>query len=390
VQVDVVGTLPPRPPVLVRTARVNALLGTDLSRDQMAGLLDAIGFASVVDGDDLSVAVPTWRYDSATEIDVVEEVARHHGYDNIPRRDLTEPRAGRLTDRQLSRRGLRRLLCGLGLAEVLPLPFLAPGQLAASGLDPDGIELVNPLVADESILRTALLPGLVGAVAHNHARRQFGVALWEIGHVFLPPPSGQLLPDEQEHLAVVLAGQEAPAAVEVWQIVARQLRLADVTVENAELPGLHPTRGARALVGGQPVGIVGEIDPQVLARHDVTERVAYLEIDLDAAWAAPRLSDEYRQISRFPSSDIDLAFEVPDAVSASAVESTLRTADDLVWSVKLFDTYRGAPVAEGARSLAYAVRLQAVDRTLTDAEVAEARGRMIDAVTAAHGATLRG
>src|SRR5690606_14532476 len=111
---------------------------------------------------------------------------------------------------------------------------------------------------------------------------------------------------------VILAGQDAPAAVEVWQVLARQLHLADATVENADLPGLHPTRGARALVAGRSVGVVGEIDPQVLARHDITERVAYVEIDLDAAWAAPRASGEYRQISRFPSSDIDLAFEVAD------------------------------------------------------------------------------
>src|SRR5690606_38774887 len=242
------------------------------------------------------------------------------------------------------------------LAEVLPLPFLAPGQLAAAGLDPRGIELVNPLVADESILRTALLPGLLSAVPHNHPRRQYGVGLWEIGHVFLPPPAGQLLPDEQEHLAVILAGCEAPAAVEVWHVIASQLRLADVAVENADLPGLHPTRGARATVAGQPVGIVGEIDPEVLARHDIAERVAYLELDLGAMYGSPRRSQEYRQISRFPSSDIDLAFEVPDSVSAVAVERTLRATDDLVWSVRLFDTYRGAPVAEGARSLAYAVR----------------------------------
>ena len=113
-------------------------------------------------------------------------------------------------------------------------------------------------------------------------------------------------------------------------------------------------------------------------------------MDLGALFAAPRRSDAYRQISRFPSSDVDLAFEVPDAVSALAVEDTLRTTDDLVWSVHLFDVYRGTPVAEGRRSLAFAVRLQAVDRTLTDAEVAEARTRLITAVETAHGASLRG
>jgi phenylalanyl-tRNA synthetase beta chain len=389
VQVDVRGTLPDRPAVGVRTDRVNALLGTDLSSSRIAGLLAPIGFVATAVGDDHDVAVPTWRYDSATEIDVVEEIARHHGYRHIPDRELTAPRSGRLTARQRERRGVRRLLCGLGLAEVQPLPFLAPGQLAEVGLDPVGIELVNPLVAEQSILRTALRPGLMAAVAHNHARRQLGVGLWEIGHVFLAPSPGQLLPDEREHLAVVLAGREAPTAVETWQVLAEQLRLERPGIANAELSGLHPTRGAQALVDGGAVGVVGEIDPAVLDHYDINERVAYLEVDLGALFDGPRRSRAYRQISRFPSSDIDLAFEVPDDVSALDVEATLAAAHELVWSVRLFDVYRGAPVAEGHRSLAYAVRLQAVDRTLTDAEVAEVRTGLIAAVESAHRATLR-
>lgn len=389
VQVDVRGALPHRPPVLVRTSRVNAILGTDLSPSRIAELLAPIGFTSEAAGDDHWVTVPTWRFDSAIEIDVVEEVGRHFGYRNIANRELTEPRVGGLTVLQKERRGVRRLLCGLGLAESQPLPFLAPGQLASAGLAPTGIELVNPLVAEESVLRTALLPGLVAAVAHNHARRQMAIGLWEIGHVFLPPPEGQVLPDEHEHVAVVLAGREAPAAVEVWQILSEQLSLASPSVENAEVPGLHPTRAARVLIGGVPVGIVGEIDPAVLDRHAIGERVGYLEVDLGALFAAPRRSGAYRQISKFPSNDIDLAFEIPDEVSAAAVEQTLTSAEALVWSVRLFDVYRGAPVPDGSRSLAFAVRLQAGDRTLTDSEVAEVRVRLIEAVELAHGATLR-
>jgi phenylalanyl-tRNA synthetase beta chain len=390
VQVDVRGALPERPVVRVRTARVNAILGTELSAAQIASLLDPIGFSATAVGDDHGVEIPTWRFDSATEIDVIEEIGRHFGFRNIANQELTAPRAGRLTSTQLERRSVRRLLTGLGLAETLPLPFLAPGQLAAAGLAPTGIELVNPLVAEESVLRTALLPGLVAAVAHNHARRQFGIGVWEIGHVFLPPPADQVLPDEREHVAVVLAGREAPAAVEVWQVLADALRLDRPSVRNAELAGLHPTRGAEALVDDQVVGMVGEIDPAVLARHDIAERVAYLEVDLGALLAAPRRSEAYRQISRFPSSDIDLAFVVPEGTSAIEVERTLADVDELVWSVRLFDVYRGQGIAEGHRSLAFAVRLQSAERTLTDAEVAAVRTAAIAAVESAHGATLRG
>jgi phenylalanyl-tRNA synthetase beta chain len=199
-----------------------------------------------------------------------------------------------------------------------------------------------------------------------------------------------VLPDEREHLGVVLAGRDATAAVEVWQVLAELLRLERPAVANAEVPGLHPTRAAEVFVDGVRVGSVGEIDPAVLDRHDIGERVALLEVDLGALHAAPRRSPAYRQVSRFPSSDIDLAFEVPDAVSAIDVERTLADTDALVWSVQLFDVYRGAPVADGARSLAFAVRLQAVDHTLTDAEVAEVRTRLIEAAASAHNAVLRG
>jgi phenylalanyl-tRNA synthetase beta chain len=142
-------------------------------------------------------------------------------------------------------------------------------------------------------------------------------------------------------------------------------------------------------VDDQVVGMVGEIDPAVLARHDIAERVAYLEVDLGALLAAPRRSEAYRQISRFPSSDIDLAFVVPEGTSAIEVERTLAEVDELVWSVRLFDVYRGQGIAEGHRSLAFAVRLQSAERTLTDAEVAAVRTAAIAAVESAHGATLR-
>jgi phenylalanyl-tRNA synthetase beta chain len=389
--VDGRGDLPSREPIRVRTGRINQVLGTALGRDEVVALLDPIGFTSTPEGDDdLAVTIPSWRYDSEAEIDVVEEVARHHGYANIPRRELAVSLPGRLTPVQRRRREVRRLLAGRGLTEVMPLPFLAPGALAACGFPPDGIELRNSLIAEESILRTTLLPGLVQAVATNAARRSLGVHLFEIGHVFLPAPAGQLLPDEREHLGVALAGVEAPEAVRLALTVLDRLGLDGVDVANAERPGLHPTRGAAVLVGGDEVGVAGEVDPGVLSAHGIEERVAWVELDLGRLLAAVPEDEPYRPVSRFPSSDVDLAFEVPVAVSARAVEATLAAASDLVWSVDLFDTYRGAGVVEGARSLAYRVRFVSPEKTLTDAEVGEARQALIDAVTAAHGATLRG
>lgn len=393
--VDVRGELPDRRPVRVRTGRLNRLLGTDLAALDIAGLLEPIGFAATVTGEDTEVAIPSWRYDSSTEIDVVEEVARLYGYTTIGRSLPPSAHAGRLTDRQRERRRLRNLLVGRGLSEAMPLPFLAPGDLERCGLPGDGIEIANPLVAEESVLRTSLLPGLVKALATNAARRNTGVGLWEIGHVFRRPaagPNGDGLPDEREALGVALGGRDATEAVHEWRAVAEVLSLRGVSVRNEAVPGLHPTRSARLVgPGGEAVGAVGEIDPGVLETHGIGERVGWVEVDLDVVAELPHDPHVYRPVSIYPSSDIDLAFEVDEAVPAAAVEQALRAAaGERLASLRLFDVYRGEGIAAGRRSLAYTLRLDAPDHTLTDDEVAEVRRRCIAAVEAELPATLRG
>jgi phenylalanyl-tRNA synthetase beta chain len=419
--VDVRGELPVREPIRVRTAQLNRLLGTQLSSGQIVELLTPIGFASTpVDdgagdaGADVEVVVPSWRYDSSSEIDVVEEVARHHGYTSIGRSVPASAHTGRLDARQLERRRLRSLLVGRGLSEAMPLPFLAPGDLERCGLPGDGIAITNPLVAEESILRTSLLPGLVKALGTNAARRNTGVGLWEIGHVFRRradgpagssgaggpgdgeaahhAPGATPLPDEREVLALALGGRDATEAVHEWRAVAEVLGVAGVELVNGPVPGLHPTRSARLVgPGGESVGAVGEVDPEVLAAHGVGERVGWLELDLDTAASLPHRERVYRPVSVYPSSDVDLAFEVDDAVPASAIEAALRAAaGDHLAALRLFDVYRGPGIAAGHRSLAYSLRLDALDHTLTDQEVAEVRRRCIEAVESAFPARLRG
>jgi phenylalanyl-tRNA synthetase beta chain len=387
-----VGDLPQRPTVRVRTARVAKLLGTDLGRDRIRALLEPIGFATTEAGEDLDVAIPSWRHDSATEIDVIEEVARHHGYTALGQTVPRSPIAGSLTPRQLDRRWLRAVLVGRGVTEAMPMPFLAPGELARCGLADDGIRITNPLVAEQSVLRTSLLPGLVGAVAYNWSHRNQGVRLFEIGHTFQRPSAPDApLPEEREVLAVVLAGEEAPAAVHLWRFVAEALGVDGIEVANAEVPGLHPTRSARLSHLGGPLGAVGEVDPGVLEGYGIGERVAYLEVDLTSLLDLPHGERPARAFSLFPSSDIDLAFEVDDDVPATAVQDVIRAAaGELLWAVSLFDVYRGSGVADGRRSLAFTLRLQAPDRTLTDAEVADLRSQVIAAVESGLPATLRG
>jgi phenylalanyl-tRNA synthetase beta chain len=391
-EIDARGDLPSRAPVPLRLARVNALLGTALTIDDVTRLLRSIGF-EVEPGptaDIVHVTIPTWRYDCAVEVDLIEEVARMHGYSRIEQTVPKSPHPGGLSAIQHDRRLLRQVVVGLGTSEAMPNPFLAPGDLGRAGLEPRGISITNPLATEESVLRTSLLPGLLKAIAYNESHRNEGVALFEIGHVYGLPQPGELLPDEREILGVALAGREAPEARRVWDEIAQALNWSDVPVAAGERPGMHPTR--TLLLGEDGVlGAVGEVDPGVLDAHGIGQRVAWVQLELDRLFARPRVERRYRPVSRFPSSDIDLAFVVPDVIPAGDVERTLRdAAGPLLADLRLFDVYRGPSVGEGARSLAYALRLQSPDRTLTDAEVGEVRARCIDAVESAHDARLRG
>jgi phenylalanyl-tRNA synthetase beta chain len=387
---DARGDLPMPPTVTLRTARVNALLGTALTDTEIRDLLAPIGFAVSAAGPGVSEAtMPTWRPDCTEEVDLVEEVARHYGYERIGKTVPTSAHPGTLTPAQRDRRLVREVLVGAGLSEAMPYPFLAPGDLERADLAPDGITLTNPLAAEESVLRTSLRPGLLQAVGYNAARRNTGVALFELGHVYRRATTAQVLPDEREHVAAVGAGADARAASALWQDLAVALGVHDIVIEAVPSAGLHPTRSARLVApGGVEVGLLGEIDPDVLAAHAIEERVAWLEVDLTTLLALPHADLPFRPVSRFPSSDVDLAFVVPDGVPAGRVARALDTANELVWSVRLFDVYRGTGIPEGSRSLAYRVRLQAADRTLTDADVTTARQAGIDAVEAV-GASLR-
>ena len=396
------GHLPEPVSVAVRPARVNAVLGTQLDRGLMADLIEPIGFTSTHEGDDLPVDIPSWRPDSSTEIDVVEEIGRMYGLSRIERTVPVSPHPGGLDAAQRTRRAVRRALAGFGVSEAMPMPFLAPGDLERCGLPPTGLVLANPLAAEESVLRTSLRPGLLAAVAHNANHRIAGVRLAEIGRVFelgergavvdVDESSrlGRVLDGEREQLAVVLAGTEAPGAVELLDVVVAAMGVGPVVLQAEELPGLHPARTAVVEIAGVRAGAVGEVDPEVLDRFGIEERVAYLELELGTLLELPSPVHLARPVSRFPSADVDLAFVVDDRIPAAAVRATIHSAGaPLLRRLELFDVFR-SDAFEGARSLAFRLRFQADDRTLTDAEVGAVRQAIIDEVVATHDATLRG
>jgi len=390
----------PRPVIRVRTARLNALLGTALGDEAIRAYLAPIGFrAVVVEPGVHDVEPPSFRPDATLEVDVIEEVARHFGYANIERTVPNSPQVGGLSPYQLDRRLVRQILAGAGVDEAQTPSLLGPGDHERAGLaEHEPIAAADPMIQEESLLRTSLLPGLLRSLAFNAARRAPDVAFFEIGHVFRRPTGERdtagpdaALPDERERVAVALggAGADAVAAKHLLDTLCEGLRVLDVTLRATVGEGLHPARCAQVLASGTDIGVVGEVDPGVAAAWGLSGRVGWLDLDLEALLAAPRRPEHQRPISKFPSSDIDLAFVVAEAIPAGAIEAALRSAGgDLLISVELFDVYRGEGIPSGARSLAYRLRFCAVDRTLTDADVAAAREAAIRAAEA-KGAQLR-
>jgi phenylalanyl-tRNA synthetase beta chain len=384
--------MPERPHVALRTSRVNALLGTTLTDAQVREELEPIGFdvTPVADGVH-DVVAPSFRPDVEHEVDLIEEVARHHGYARVPRTVPSSPHVGGLTPYQRERRLVRDVLCGVGLSEAVGPMLLGPGDHGRAGLAEgphDVIEADDPLAREESVLRTSLLPGLLRAIAFNAGHRNTDVWFFEIGHVYLPALPGAPLPDEHERLAFALAGVDgdARAAAGVLRSLLDALRL-DVDLTPATAPGLHPTRTAMV---GDGLGFVGEVDPDVLAAHSIDGRVGWCELDLVALLSLPRRSDDMAPVSRYPSSDLDLAFAVADTEAAASIEATIRAAAGglLEW-VRLFDVFRGGSLSVGERSVAFRLRLRALDRTLTDDDLATTRRAVIEAVESRHSARLR-
>ena len=321
------------------------------------------------------------------------------------------------------------MLLGLGVSEGWTDTFVSAAAHDDVDLVGPAVLVANPLDAEKPFLRRSLLPGLLGALAYNASRRQPDVRLFEVGVVFSHPGAGLArvversgaggaeraeLPGERELLSAVFAGEDDDArfAVAAWHVLQDTLRLDGVRLVppgdgTPPLPGLHPTRSAHLMARAGSlqevtVGAVGEIDPAVAARFDLTRtaaggtvarRIGWLEVDLGVLFdedRVPRRITVGGAVSRFPSSDIDLAFVVEDHHPADAVAEALRIAGgDLLESVHLFDVYRGTGIDDGSRSLAYRLRFCADDHTLTDDEVGGLRARCIDAVADEFGAVLR-
>jgi phenylalanyl-tRNA synthetase beta chain len=391
-----------RPRIGLRTSRVNGILGTAVSDTQVLDALQPLEIDVTGRGDDLVATPPTFRPDLEREIDLIEEVARRVGFDAIGR-SVARPRdqIGTLTRAQHERRLVADALVGAGAAEATTIPLVAPDLLTPFELGP-AVELTNSLRADESVLRTALIPGLLTIAAANAARGRPDLALFELGTIFAAPVPGAHQPTERQHVAALTTGTLARRplepdrpldvldAVDLLRVVVDALELAEWELDPALIPGFHPTRAAHVVIAGQPVGVVGELTAATLATNGAPKPAVAFEVDLDAVAAAPRRARTFQMLSPFPPSTIDLAFVVDETITAAALARTLRAAGGpLVEAVEAFDEFHSPQLGAHRKSLAFTVRFRAPDHTLTDAEVGELRQHGIDAVVATHDATLR-
>ncbi|MBB1255482.1 phenylalanine--tRNA ligase subunit beta [Streptomyces alkaliterrae] len=420
-----------------RTIRMAAdhpdrVAGMSYGREAVVRRLQQVG-CDVYGADELTVTVPSWRPDLNEPNDLAEEVIRLEGYESLPS-TLPRPPAGRgLTGRQRLHRRVGRALAGAGYTEALSYPFVGDAafdrlQLAADDPARRTVRIQNPLSDEEPELRTTLLPGLFGALRRNEGRGNHDVALFETGLVFHPREEGghavrlpvdrrpsddevaeldAALPAQPRHVAVVLSGaRELPGwwgegrpamwadAVEAARTVAREAG-AELRIAAGQYGPWHPGRCARLSVEidgvEQVVGHAGELHPRVTKAFGLPARSSAMELDLDALEKAAGGPVTAPEVSTFPVATQDVALVVDAAVPAADVEAALREgAGELLESLRLFDVYTGEQLGEGRKSLAYALRFRAKDRTLTAEEAGAAREAAVTAAATRTGAELRG
>jgi phenylalanyl-tRNA synthetase beta chain len=425
---DVDTVAPPRP-VAFPLDLPGRVAGVEYDPADVVRSLEEIGCAWDQRGGE--VTPPSWRPDLTEPADLVEEVVRLSGYDNVPSALPPAPAGNGLTPAQRRRRTVARALAESGYVETLTYPFVAESTLDALGLaaeDPRrrSVRLANPLSEEEPAMRTTLLPPLLGALRRNIGRGQRDLALYEIGLVFHPrkgaggPPrmpvahrpsdeelaaAETFVPEQPWHVAVVLSGDVEPAgwwgpgrpagwadAVEAARValVAAGIAGDRVSVRAGTLAPWHPGRCAEVLVDGAVVGHAGELHPQVCAALELPRRTCAMELDLDAV-PLPGIVPAPR-FSTFPPALIDVALVVEDAVPAAEVQQALvGGAGELLESVRLFDVYTSAEqLGSGRKSLAYKLTFRAPDRTLTVEEAVAARDAAVAEAARRVGAALRG
>jgi phenylalanyl-tRNA synthetase beta chain len=390
------------------------VLGLDVPRAEVEKILSGLGFQQKgADAAGATWGVPTYRVDVSIEEDLIEEVARTKGYDAVPETlpdnavaTPAEPDEARAIGR------IRAALEAAGFSEAVNFSFVAAKDLEPFGetvVTGDGtkralgVTLKNPISAELSVMRTSLVPSLLENAVLNRRQRVEDVRLYEIARTYTPSATPAAAPaDEPLRVAGVLLGRRHPVS---WAVGSDTLDFADAKAAVQGLldalgiagvtwrpggPGwVHPRTSALLERGPEVLGAVGELHPRVAAAFDLPRGVHAFELSFDALLRAARLVPQYRRIPHLPAVLRDLAVVVEEGVTTASVEALIRE-ESLVDGVTLFDVYRGAPLAQGKKNLALAIRYRAPDRTLTDADADAAHGRIVERLKQQVHAELRG
>ncbi|MFB3076868.1 MAG: phenylalanine--tRNA ligase subunit beta, partial [Lysobacterales bacterium] len=405
-EVAIAEAMPPRPPVILRQARIEKMLGFALEDAEVERILNGLGLKTSAEGEGWRVEVPSWRFDIAIEADLLEELARIYGYNNLPvshiHADLVIQGASEST---LSLRQLRRRLSGRGYQEAVTYSFVDPSRQQLFDPDIEPVALANPISAELSVMRTSLLPGLMESLLRNTSRQQPRVRLFETGLRFLPgcqDAEAVAGLEQRPSIAAVVTGRRLPEswaergdAVDFYDIkgdLESLLELtggaADFSFVEATREGLHPGQTAAVYRAGILVGYVGALHPTVQASYDLSAPVYAFEMDLQALLQT-RVA-VFSELSKYPEIRRDLAVLVDKSVSAGELLENVRTvAGTYLTDLRLFDVYEGKGIDPKRKSLALGLTFRDSSRTLSDDDVDKSVDQVIDLLIKIYGAELR-
>ncbi|MCE5089428.1 phenylalanine--tRNA ligase subunit beta [Staphylococcus devriesei] len=389
-------------PIDITVDKVNQTIGFELSSDEIKAIFEQLGFKTTQDDDTLTVEVPSRRKDITIKEDLIEEVARIYGYDDIPSSlpIFGEVTSGELTDRQYKTRTVKDTLEGAGLNQAITYSLVSKDHAQDFALqERPTISLLMPMSEAHSTLRQSLLPHLIEATAYNVARKNKDVRLYEVGRVFFGNGEGEL-PDEVEYLSGILTGEYM---VNAWQgkkeeidffiakgvvdRVAEKLNL-EFSYKAGEISGLHPGRTAIVSLNGTEIGFIGELHPQVAADNDL-KRTYVFELNYDAMMEVAVGYINYAPIPKFPGVTRDIALEVNHEVPSSELLQIIHdNGEDILQHTLVFDVYEGEHLEEGKKSVAIRLNYLDTEDTLTDERVSKVHDKVLEALQA-KGAVIR-
>lgn len=374
------------PKVSITLSRVNQVLGTNLSVDEVALIFHQLGFGLTMDGETFTCEIPSRRWDIAIEADLIEEIARIYGYDRLPVTLPAGNEAGSLTDIQRFRRKMRGKLEAAGLSEIIGYSLMSPEKALEFVADKTfpTTSLMLPMTEDRQTLRVNMIPGLLDTIAYNQNRKNADVSIYEIGNIFLPSADGSARPQELQNIAFAISGnvtdktyEAKPVPVDFYYVkgIVEQLLagIPDVTFTATDaIPPMHPGRTAVIQAGERHIGFVGQIHPATAKKYGIAETYA-AGLDLEATLALQPSQTIFEEITKFPAVSRDMALlvdeatthaEILDAINAAKVKTLIKT--------ELFDLYEGDNLPAGKKSMAYSLTFQNRAQTMTDEEILSA------------------